>query len=94
MTLPPSLDYAAVRPSRVSAAQRRLIMAACCLGGSWLVWLCIGLATFDPFDDPLVGWLLVTTVGMGTLCGLIVYVVALLGLWLRFAVRRRRASAS
>jgi hypothetical protein len=59
------------------------------------VWLCIGLATFDPFEgSSLVTWLVVTMGAFGTLCGLIVYVVALFGLWLRSAIRRRRASAS
>jgi hypothetical protein len=82
-----------VRPARLSAAQRRLILAACCVGASWGVWLWIGLASFDPFDDSLLGWLVLTVGVAGTVCGLVVYVVALLVIWLRLVIRRS-ASAS
>jgi hypothetical protein len=92
MTRPPSLDYATVRPSRLSPPRRRLTIAGSCIAASWLVWVCLVLQSgYTPeIDDPPLVVALVMGVVPATLCGLIVYVIALLGLWSWSVVRRRR----
>ena len=83
----PRLNYASARSRGPSAARDHLLLGVGCFGASWLVWLVIALATFDPFDDSLGPWVGFVVAVPGTVCGLVVWVIALLVMHLRFVGR-------
>ena len=79
MTQPPvQLDYAHSSSRRPSPVWRRVGVMACCFGASWLTWLVIGFAAYDPIEQDLDSLLTAAVAVPGTLCGLILSMVILL----------------
>jgi hypothetical protein len=87
------LEYASVQPPSLSAGQRRVLIAACCLGACWVGWLLFYWISAPPtgFEDEVFNWptAIVLMATLGTLCGLILYVLVLLAMHVRYFVRRR-----
>ncbi|QOV91796.1 hypothetical protein [Humisphaera borealis] len=75
---PPKLNYASGRAGAapLTTKRRRLIVAACCFGVSWLVWLVIGFVTFDSVDDTWYQWFLFLVGGAGTASGIVMFAIA------------------
>ena len=72
---PEKLDYAAPSQNPGRAGRHHLIVAGCCFGVSWLVWLGVAIATFDSFDDTWLNWALFLVGLGGTLSGIVVFVI-------------------
>ena len=87
---PPTIDYACPN-SGPAAGPRYLLAIAGCFGIAWLVWLGIGYANYDPFDDDLLPWLVAVAVMFGTPSGAILSLITVIIMKLR---SRRHGSAS
>ena len=71
----PQLGYASTGSAPPSRGRRRLIVAACCFGVSWLVWLVVAIATFDSFDDEWFTWMFLVAVIPGTASGVVMFAI-------------------
>ena len=65
--------------------RRDLLAVSTCFIISWLVWALVGYATWDPFDDLLLGWVAVVAIIPGTICGIFSSFMILVAL--TFAIR-------
>ena len=97
MPEPEPLEYASPPAARLSPGRRHAVVAACCFGGSWLAWLLLYKAsTFpDGFSDEVFNWGEAVAVMAlpGTLCGLVLYALAVVAMH-AYASQRRSGGAS